>query len=313
VVYVNTAIGVNAPTSGAIGAPYQSIDYAISQLVSESVNNQITTQLTIALQAGQTFPTSVDINLYGGLLTFTFYGDANYGSFNSAPIGTGAQPGVMTDLNRPIIAPTVSLVNEYWHLAGINLWNNAGVSFLGVEILLPLAPAQPAIALYSNSADYVRTLNAAFGGTVQLVGTIVNMQDITAFWGILGVGPASNARLLQYASQFKIGNTLMDAANNPTASQLAARQYFIKFYPHYVGNNQQQGVLYDTAATATPASGLLDVQWADTESFVVESTKTNLLTFPICYDLVYGLRTYMYGVNYDGINRPWNVHSSREI
>jgi len=197
-------------------------------------------------------------------------------------------------------------------MAGINVYGGS-VTLSGVEVLLPVAPAQPAIALYSSAADFVRTIGYNLGGYLDFRGSIVNMQDITAFWGLLGISPRSIFTLIQYGSQFKVDNTLMTAANSPTVNQLTARQYFIKFYPDSVGNNQQQLVLYDTAATATPASGLLHVLWADTESFVVETTKTNLLTFPICYDLVYGLRTYMYGVNYDGINRPWNVQSSREI
>jgi hypothetical protein len=312
VIYVNTATGVDAPASGAQSTPYKSLDYALGQIASESNSGKLQTSITVALQAGQTFTTSNDVNIYDGTLTYSFYGDPNYGAFNTGPVGSGANPWMMTDLQRPIIAPQFTEVNSYWHLAGVNVYGG-NVALQGVTIQLPAAPAEPAISLYSQFADFVRTISYSTGGYLDLQGAIVNMTDITSFWGLLGLSPRSTFNLIEYGSQFQIGGVLMNAAAAPTAPQLAARSYFIKFYPDFVGNNQQQGVLYDTALTATPASGKLTVLWGDTESFVVETTKTNLLTFPICYDLTYGLRNYMYGVAFDSVNRPWNVNSSREI
>jgi len=313
VIYVNNVTGVNAPGNGTLAMPYMTIDYALAQLAGASVNMQLQTSTVLALQAGQTFPIVNDINLYGGTLTFSFYGDTNYGSYLSPPVGTGASPMVMTDLMRPVIAPAVSSVNTYWHMAGINVYAG-NVSLEGVTIQLPMAPAGPSISLYSNAADFVRSMDWATPGFLDLQGTIVNMPDPTAFWGILGINPRSSGMtLIQYASQFQVAGTLMSMANTPSAAQLAARAYFIKFYPDFIGSNQQQGVLYDTAITATTASGLLKILWADTESFTIETTKTNLASFPIAYDLTYGLRNYMYGITYDALNRPVNVLSSRAI
>jgi len=312
VVYVNTATGVNAVGNGTLAIPYQTLDYALSQLSSESVAGQLQTSTVVALQAGQTFSTSADVNLYGGTLTLTFYGDPNYGSYNSPPVAGTTNPWLMTDLARPIIQPQVSSVNGYWHLAGINVYGG-NVILQGVEVMLPMAPAQPSISLYSNAADYVRSRQLDINGFLKLAGTIVNMQDITSYWGILGVSAQSAFTLIQYGSQFQVGGEIQTAAVTPTLAELAAIAYFIKFYPDYVGNNQQQGLLYSTATTTTPASGMLRVLWADTQSFTVETTKTNLASFPVCYDLTYGLRNYMYGIMYDSVSRPWNVHSSREI
>lgn len=312
VIYVNTVTGVNAPGNGTLAIPYNTIDYAVSQLVAASINMQLQTSTVIALQAGQTFPLVNNINLYGGTLTFAFYGDPNYGSYSSAPVGTGANPSVMTNLERPIIAPTTSLVNSYYRMAGINVYGG-NVSLQGITVQLPMA-AELSISLYSNASDFVRTMDYASPGYLDLQGTIVNMQDITSFWGILGVNPRSSKfTLIQYASQFQIAGMLMDLANIPTAAQLSALQYFIKFYPDYIGSNQQQGVLYNTATTATPASGLLTVNWADTQSFTIETTETNLASFPIAYDLTYGLRKYVYGINFDALDRPVNLISSRTI
>jgi hypothetical protein len=313
-IYVNASTGVNAPGNGTLAMPYQTIDYALAELSAASVNMQLQTSTVIALQAGMTYPMVDDINLYGGTLTFAFYGDPNYGAYNSPPVGTGANPSVMSNLERPIIQPATSLLNNYYRMAGINVYNG-NVSLQGVTIELPMAPAGPSIELYANAADFVRPMDYAGPGYLDLQGTIVNMQDITAFWGILGLNPRVSAfTLIQYASQFQVAGMMMSAANMPTTAQLAAIQYFIKFYPDYIGNNQQQGVLYNTATTATPASALLTVTWADTVSFTIENgVDTNMASFPIAYDLTYGLRKYIYGITYDALDRPVNVISSRTI
>src|ERR1700682_970811 len=271
VIYVNTMTGVDAMGNGTLAIPYKSLDYALAQLTAAPLNMQLQTSAVIALQAGQTFSMMNDLNLYGGTLTFTFYGDTNYGSYTNVPVlGTTTDPEFMSNLARPLIEPAVSSVNGYWHLAGINVYGG-NVVLKGVTVQLPMAPAQPSISLYSNAADFVRAMNNTTDGYLELLGAVVNMMDITAFWGILGLNPRSSYSLIQYGSQFQVGGTLLNAVAlpAPTMAQLAARQYFIKFYPDFVGNNQQQGLLYNTAATATNASGILKVMWADTQSFII--------------------------------------------
>lgn len=314
VVYINTATGVNAPGNGTLTTPYQSLDYALAQLTAASLNMQLQTSAVVALQAGQTFPLVNDLNLYGGTLTLTFYSDPKYGSYSNIPVmGTTTDPEFMSDLSRPIIEPAVSSVDNYWHLAGLNIYGG-NVILKGVTVELPMAPAQPAITLYSNAADFVRPMNNTTDGYLELLGAVVNMMDVTAFWGILGINPRSAYTLIQYGSQFQVAGTLLNSLNTTaTAAQLAARQYFIKFYPDFVGNNQQQGLLYNTAATATNASGILKVLWADTQSFIITGTSTNLASFPVAYDVIYGLTNYFYGLTYDALSRAINVLSSRAI
>jgi hypothetical protein len=315
VIYVNTMTGVDAMGNGTLAIPYKSLDYALAQLTAASLNMQLQTSAVIALQAGQTFSMMNDLNLYGGTLTFTFYGDTNYGSYTNVPVlGTTTDPEFMSNLARPLIEPAVSSVNGYWHLAGINVYGG-NVVLKGVTVQLPMAPAQPSISLYSNAADFVRAMNNTTDGYLELLGAVVNMMDITAFWGILGLNPRSSYSLIQYGSQFQVGGTLLNSVLTPapTMAQLAARQYFIKFYPDFVGNNQQQGLLYNTAATATNASGILKVMWADTQSFIITNNYPNLGSFPIAYDPTYGLTNYIYGLTIDALNRAVNVLSSRLI
>lgn len=310
-VYVNSSTGVNATTSGTKVTPYATLDYALSQAIANSVTGTLNTQLIVALQAGQTFAFTNDVAVAGGQVTITFYGDTQYGDFNSASIGTGAEPAMMSDLVRPIIVPIVSNVAGQWHMAGFNR-NGGSVKLLGVQINLPAAPATPSITLYSQYADYVRSMNYAGPGSLILEGTIVNMTDITSFWGICGTMPRSTGMtFVQYGSQFQVNGILLTSTSGATTGQLTARKYFVKFYADSAGNNQTQMVLSGTTATTSSASGILNLTWADTEALTVAAGKTNQASFPVIFDINYGFRNYIYGLLNDQQQRPTNVISSR--
>jgi hypothetical protein len=311
VVYVNSSTGVDAPTSGTKVAPYATLDYALAQAIANSVNTRLSTPLTVALQSGQTFAFTNDVAVYGSQTVITFYGDTQYGDFNSAAIGTGAEPAMMSDLVRPIIVPVVSNVAGQWHMAGFNR-NGGTIQLLGVQVNLPAAPATPSITLYSQYADFVRSLNYAGPGSLILEGTIINMTDTTAYWGICGTMPRSTGMtMVQYGSQFQVNGILLTATSGGTTAQLTARKYFVKFYADSAGNNQTQMVLSGTTATTSSASGILNLTWADTESLTVATGKTNQASFPIMFDINYGFRNYIYGLLNDQQQRPTNVISSR--
>jgi hypothetical protein len=311
-VYYVSSAGTDVSTGGTKAAPFKTLDYALSQLTAQSVGNQYTAgNTTIALAANQSFPMTADFNIYGGRITFAFYGDPQYGDFNSAPFGTGAQPAVMSDLQRPIIVPTSNNVNSQWYLTGINRYGG-NVAFTGVTILLPVAPAQPSITLYSQSSDFVRSMNYSSQGYVSLFGSSINMQDPNSFWGFLGIRARSTGTTLdQFASQFLVNGIQLSAANTPTSGQLTARQYFVKLYVDFPGNLQTTGVLSSTTQNSSTASGLLNLTWADTEALTVATGKTNLASFPICFDLSYGFRNYVFGLQDDQQSRPMNIVSSR--
>ncbi len=312
VVYVNSS-GTDATTSGNLAAPYKTLDYALSQVIAANVNGRFTGQVVIALQAGQAFTISADIPIYDGSLLLTFYGDPNYGNWNSPPVGSGAIPAMMSDLQRPTVTLVSSVVNGQSHLSGFNL-NGGFLQFSGISVQLPAAPAAPSIALYSIYTDAVRA--PAYGKRSQFIleGCIVNMTDINAFWGLIGVHARSSAlTFVQYGSLFQVQGVLLSSTTTPvpTAAALVARQYFIKFYPDYAGNNQQTGVLQGNTTNSSTASGIMNLLWADTESLTVAVGKTNQATFPIGFDVDFGLRNYMFGLNRDQSSRPLNIVSSR--
>lgn len=309
-VYVNGSSGNDVVSAGAKASPYRTLDYALAQAIANSTNNQLTSPVTVALQCGQTFAFTNTVPVYNGLVTVTFYGDAQYGDFNGAPIGTGANPAQMSDLVRPIIVPVVSNVNSQWVMAGFNLWGGS-IKLLGVQLNLPAAPASPSITLYSQYADFVRSMTYATPGYLIFDGSVANITDTNAYWGLCGVFPRSTAlTFIQYGSQFRVNNTLLQDATATTA-QLQARQYFVKFYADFAGNNQQSMVLSGSSANTSTASGLLNLTWADTESLSVATGKTNQASFPIMFNLNYGFRNYVYGLLSDQQQRPLNIQSSR--
>jgi hypothetical protein len=311
VVYVNGSSGADAPTSGAKATPYKTLDYALAQAIANSTNTQLTSPVTIALQCGQTFACTNTIPVYAGaLVTLTFYGDSQYGDFNSPPVGTGANPAQMSDLVRPIIVPVVGNVNSQWVMAGFNMWGGS-IKLLGVQLNLPAAPASPSITLYSQYADFVRSMNYATPGYLNFEGSVANITDTNAYWGLCGVFARSTAlTLTQFGSQFRVNNTLLQDGTATTA-QLQARQYFVKFYADYAGNNQQSMVLSGSSSNTSTGSGILNLTWADTEALSVASGKTNQATFPIMFNLNYGFRNYVYGLLNDQQQRPLNIQSSR--
>jgi hypothetical protein len=311
--YVNSSTGVDDPAHGTKAAPFRSLDYALAYLSSQSPFGQYrAADTTIALQAGQSFSMNADFNIYGGRVTLTFYGDAQYGDFNGAPIGTGAAPAWMADLNRPVITFAVQNISAQWYMNGINRLGGT-VIIRGVKLNLPAAPATPSIGLYSQNIDVVRSPSLADAGYVQLVGSIVNMTDTNAYFGFLGVqARALGLNLTQFASQFQINGLLMNAASGPSAAQLLARQYFIKLYADIPGNTTTS-VLSPTSANSSSGSGILNLSWTDTEALTVTTGKTNLGTFPANFDLSYGIRNYFFGLQKDQQSRPLNVISPRLI
>lgn len=310
--YVNNS-GADAVGRGTQAAPFQTLDYALTTAAQQYPASQFVGNVTICLQAGQTFTLVNDFNVYtGGVLQIAFYGDPQYGDLNTAYGTANAQ--VMSDLARPIITPQVASVNgSYWKMAGFNRFGGS-INLIGVQVNLPAAPANPSITLYSQFADLIRSLEYDAHGYINLRGAIVNVTDTTAFWGILGISARSTGTTLtQFASQFWVNGRALSATATPTptTAELAARQYFVKFYPEFAGNNQTVSVLSGSSTTTSPGSGVFGLTWSDTPSLLVQNGKTNLGSFPVIFDITYGFRNYVFNLQRDQQQRPLNIVSSR--
>lgn len=311
VLYVDSVNGNDANAGTTTGAPLKTLDHAYTVLNALFPIRYSGQNITIALKANQSYPVSTDFSIYpNSSLLITFYGDPAYGNWNGPAIGTGCNPWNMADLERPIIQPQVSQVSGLWKLAGINNYGG-NLSLAGVTVQLPVAPASPSISLYGGYVDFVRHVQAVDEGCLSLAGVIFNMLDVNAYWGALGVMARATMRFDQFCTQFQIAGKLMNAANSPTTAQLQARQYFIKFFQDFAGNNQQLLYLSTATSNSSGGSGFIRASWSDAAAMVVTGTSTNLSSYPLAFDPGYGLINYIFGLNKTANGTPLNFISSR--
>jgi hypothetical protein len=318
ILYVDSVNGIDTNV-GTKAAPLKTIDKAFANLnalfpVAYSGRN-----ITIALKAGQNYPWTTSFNMSGDCdLKIAFYGDTKYGDFNSAAVGTGADPWNMSDLARPNLLPASSVqTGGLQQLAGINR-RGGTIAFLGLLITLPAAPnAGAPISAYSGYCDVVRSLSPALGmplgddGGVHLLGSIVNMSDITAYWGFIGTFARATCRLSQFCSQFQIGGVILNAAASPTTAQLAARQYFIKFLADAAGNNQSTVALSTNSSNSSAGSGLVFAMWSEAQALVVTGTTTNQASYPLSFDPGYGLVNYIFNLSKTANGQSLNFLNTR--
>jgi hypothetical protein len=319
ILYVDSVNGLDT-NAGTKAAPLKTIDQAFTNLNALFPAGYYSGRnITIALKAGQNYPWTSIFNMSGDCdLKITFYGDTKYGDFNGAAIGTGANPWNMSDLARPNLMPVSSVQSGgLQQLAGINR-RGGTIAFLGVLITLPAAPYTGApLSAYSGYCDVVRSLSPALGmplgddGGVHLLGSIVNMSDITAYWGFIGTFARATARLSQYASQFLVGGIILNAAAAPSTAQLAARQYFIKFLSDSPGNNQGSVSLSANSSNSSAGSGLVFAMWSEAQAQVVTGTTTNLATYPLSFDPGYGLVNYILNLSKTANGQSLNFLNTR--
>lgn len=318
ILYVDSVNGVDTNV-GSKAAPLKTIDKAFTNLNALFPLGYSGRNVAIALKAGQSYPWTTSFTMAGDCdLKITFYGDTKYGDFNGAAIGTGAYPWNMSDLARPNLLPASSVQSGgLQQLAGINR-RGGTIAFMGVLITLPAAPtAGSPLSAYSGYCDVVRSLSPSLGmpmgddGGVHLIGTIVNMTDITAYWGFLGTFARATVKFTQYCSQFQIGGVLMNAAAAPTPAQLAARQYFIKFLADSPGNNQNMVALSTNSSNSSAGSGLVFAMWSEAQALVVTGTTTNLPSYPLSFDPGFGLVNYIFNLSKTANGQSLNFLNTR--
>lgn len=307
--YINFTTGTDDMQHGSKATPFKTLDYALTYLTSHSAAGVFDGKVTLAINAADTQTLTADFENYGDL-TLAFY-NSNYGDFDGVPIGTGASPANMSDLQRPVI--TAAILNEPagWRIRNIRLHGKGRVKGLGVKFQLPTAPNPvPQLTAYANLNDMVVAMDESEGALI-LEGCVVNCQNTSSVFGILGVHARARVNFTQFATRF----TVLDAnvVSGASAVALLARNYFIKMYPDMAGNNQQSGVLVPASSTASTGSGLLYLTWTDTQALIVTGSTTNQATFPVAFDAAYGLRNYIYNLIKDQQSRALNIVSSRLI
>ncbi len=303
--YVSSSSGTDQGTSGSKAQPYQTLDYALERIVEKygAGDGSIQGQPTVALKAGEVFPLNITSPLRGQL-KITFYGDPQYGDFDSPPIGSpGTLPGIMADLQRPIIQPSIQpeATNGVHHFGCYDSTNGimSSLELYGVRVDLPTGSIQ--------NSDYCSFLTVQYecSGKLILRGAIINKLDANSSYGAMGIhSRVDNAVLQEFSSQFWINGAIVQSGAG--VDVLANRQYFIIFYPDFPGNIQTGGSLLG----GTPPTGLLRLTWSNVAAAPVLPGKTNLATYPMTGDPSFGLSTYFFNLQRDAQSRPLNVMSA---
>ena len=312
--YLNRAIwyvaaaGTDVPTSGDKATPYKTLEYCLNQIAVNLNGQQNRFENIIALKAGETFTQVSRFYLYGGRITLTFYGDPKYGDFNSLPVNGLALPYLMADLQRPVVnvgeePGTVGGTGGYNMIGNVAVFvpvEPATVSLLGVQINLKSGTHG------TGAVDFISTQNGA-EGHLHLMGSIINITDVNAVYGLLGLEASSECKVYQFDSQLRVLNT--QVVTGAPQANLVARKWFFKFYRDFRGNDQS-GLNFE-GNTDTPGSALMKLSWSDCAALPVQAGTFNLETYPILNDPAVGLTNYFSNLYRDQQQRPVNVWSSR--
>lgn len=298
-VFYVAAAGVDGPPNdGSKALPFKTIEYVLEYLVNLD-HGIYTSSVIVALKAGETFVTVNSLSCYGNL-QLTFYGDPNYGDFNSPLVNGTTVPGDMADLQRPII--NVGIASGTSGQAGFVLIQTPGsvdreIILQGIQLNLPAGNH------LTGAVDFISGLRGT-RTSLQLLGAIINVTDNTAIFGLLGLECGSWGNVYQRCSQLRINNILVsDATSTPN---LLARKWLFKFYPDYRGAGEEGLELFGGA----PGSALMNLSWSDVASNPV-GTSSSLGTYPLLQDPNFGLANYFFNLTRDQQNRPLNVSSGR--
>lgn len=297
VLYV-AANGTDATTRGTKAQPLKTLAYAFNLMNSGPQGYSG----TIALRCKDTFDMS-SLHQLRGNVVITFYGDSVFGDFDSPKVGQ-ADPAVMETLERPIINVMPLKVDSMWACGGFDV-NGYRLSHRGVRVELADVPNPVPAQTDYGVTDYI----TGDSGTFETFGVIVNRRNYRSYSGLLGIKAQSELVYKQYATQFRVMDSLMDGASDP--SYLASRVYFIKFYVDAPGNNTDFVRMSADALSSSAGSGLLKLLWSDVQRLNVASGAYNLNTFPVLSHQSYGFANYVHGLRRDQQSRPLNVITPR--
>lgn len=300
VAYYVADAGTDTPDGGTKLAPFKTLDYALARLTA-LWNGEFSGNAIVALKAGETFTMNTSFYCLGHL-ALTFYGDPQYGDFNSPSVNASARPAMMSDLNRPIINAGIH-PDTVGGIAGILLFpgnynQQLKCTLMGVKINLPGGPHS------TGGVDFVTGIEWG-KSDLRLYGSIINMTDTSAEFGLYGIEASCKGSLYQFGSKL----TVLDQEIGPgaTVAQLQARGNFLKLYPDFAGNIQTGLQLHG----GSPGTGLMELSWSDVPSLPVAPGKFNQASYPFLSDPSFGLGPYFFNLTRDAQSNPLNVWSGR--
>lgn len=306
-IYVNTATGIDDNTRGTQAQPLKTLDYAFTLLHQREGMFRVGSLYRVLLQVGQTFELTKNVEMRGITLQICFYGEPR-GAWNSAYNQTTLE--VLEDINRPVIKNKIVMNNATGRMEASRFFTKnpkwpCQVEFHGIRLDID--------DLLSTNAGVVHLVD---GMDVVLVGSIVNKIGVTQS-GLLAIRANAEAKITQFASQFRIGDVLLDRLPGPgedSTPELEARKNFIKFYRDHGGNTYQwdQLLLNPETLNSSDGSGILHILWTDTPR-QPSGSSYSLKTFPVHTDINFGLLRYLDGLRMDQQSRPINVISGRAL
>lgn len=300
-VYVDASVG-NDSNPGTAARPLRTIDKAMELIAEETLF--LESEIVVALKCGQDHELTKRHYLTNkARLVITYYGDTNYGSYNTDPYAR-----YLRDLNRPIIKPLPFEEGGLQRLAGFD----SSVAHWGVHIELPPHTGDYLPEAAYGVVDYiVPNVNRLNDIDVDLQGVVVNKPDFQGEYGFLGILSRTKVVLNTYASQFLLSGQKANATSNLGIRELAKREDFVKFYNDKLPGSDRI-FLYESTQNSSNGSGLLELYWVDVPVSSIPAGPT-IETFPYLLDSSYGLRYYFHNMKTTPNGQPLSVLSPRNF
>lgn len=289
--YVSSVSGNDNNNGWEKNSPKKTIASVLAQIDELLPKLQTTPNFKVLLKANESFVLNGSYDFEYDL-TFGFY-DSIYGDYNDKFGTTSAH--LVRDVDRPSLVLETIEGSAPYNLAGFNAGK---FSFYGINIEMP----NKSYAL----DDYGLTGAFRFNCQVKLNGCNVNLRNK---WGLISVIPNYTSSLTCYGTTITVNGVSIDT---PDLTDSNDRSSFIRFYLAPATNRENVYLLNPSALTSSNGSGMLVLNWIDSESFEIQNSKVSVESYPKQLPTILGLRNYITGIIRSS-NIPLNVITPKEL
>lgn len=273
-------------------APKASLDNALDAIVASAHLLMGTLEFTVLLREGDEF-TVTKIYNFPFKLNIGFYDPVEGGDYTSDVGDTKAY--LVQRESHPVVTFMPVEGTTPVNLAG---FEGGEINLYGVEITFPLQSY--GIDDYGITGVFRKDVK------VGLFGCKVNLEDQ---YGLINVLPNYKCRLRAYGSQITVRGQRVDSNTSPYYN---LRNRFIRFYLAPATNNDDVYYLNPSSLTSSNGSGLLELDWIDSEPLSVQPGIVSCESYPKQQASALGLRNYISGIIRSS-TIPLNVITGREL